>query len=59
MSKLIILHYETQEVIVCDYDENVWEDPEEFMSDEQIDINSSSCHWMVVDKLVIKYLKNG
>ena len=54
MSKLIILHYETQEVLIYDYDENVWENPEEFMSDEQIDINSSSCHWMVVDEVNIK-----
>lgn len=54
MSKLVILHYETKEVLIYDYDENLLENPEDFMSDEKININSSNCHWIVVDEVNIK-----
>ena len=52
MKKIIILNFETAEVHVYDYDENVWEDCEEFMMSENIRFND--CQWMLTDNLKIE-----
>ena len=57
MKKIIILCFETGEVLVYPYDENVWEDAEDFMSSEEIDLNTNMCQWMIVDELQIKIMQ--
>lgn len=52
--KIIILNFETGEVHVYPYDENVWEDCEDFMESEEVGLNSNTCQWMVVDEVNIK-----
>jgi len=54
VKKIIILDFFTQEVLVYDYDENIWEDCIEFLESDQIGLNSNNCQWMVVDELNIK-----
>lgn len=52
--KIIILDFRTQDVIIYNYDENIWESCEDFIESEEINLNSGDCQWMVVDKLNIK-----
>lgn len=54
--KIIILDFRAQEVLVYDYDENIWEDCIEFIESNEINLNSNDCQWMVVDKLNIKII---
>ena len=54
MKKIIILRFSTSEVLVYPYDENIWEDGEDFMNSEEIDIDYSNCQWMIVDELNIQ-----
>lgn len=54
MSKIIILDFTSAEVHVYNYDEAVWEDCEEFMMHEEINLNPNNCQWMVVNDLNIK-----
>lgn len=56
MKKIIILDFESGEVLVYPYDENIWEDAEDFMSSEEVDINHNNCQWMIVDELQIKIM---
>jgi len=52
--KIIILDFKTQNVLVYDYDENIWEDCIDFIESEEINLNSNDCQWMVVDELNIE-----
>lgn len=54
MKKIIILNFVTAEVHIYDYDEAVWEDCEEFMGQEDINLNPSDCEWMVVNSLKLE-----
>lgn len=54
LKKIIILDFKTQEVLVYEYDENVWKDCVEFLESDEIGLNSNDCQWMVVDKLKIE-----
>lgn len=52
--KIIILVFDTEEVLVYDYDENVWESCEDFLESEEMNLNSSNCQWMVIENLNIQ-----
>jgi hypothetical protein len=52
--KIIILDFRTQDVLIYDYDENIWESCEDFIESEEINLNSNDCQWMVVDEINIK-----
>lgn len=59
IKKIVILNFETQEVLVYTYDENIWSEPEDFIENLRAEgieeeISSVNCQWMVVDDLVIK-----
>jgi hypothetical protein len=58
MKKIIILDFSTAEVHVFPYDENVWTDAEDFITDENengsIALSLSNCQWMIVDDLNIQ-----
>lgn len=56
MKKIIILDFESGEVLVYTYDSNIWGDAEDFMSSEEIDLNTNMCQWMIVDELQIKIM---
>lgn len=56
MKKIIILDFRTQNVLVYDYDENVWEDCIDFLTSEEINLQPNDCQWMVVDNLNIQIL---
>ena len=55
MKKLIVMDHKTQAISIYPYDENVWESPQHFHSDEEgevfpVDSNTS---WMLVDEVKI------
>lgn len=52
--KIVILDFQTQKVLIYDYDENIWEDCIEFLESDEINLNSNNCQWMVVDNLNIE-----
>ena len=58
MKKIIILDFSTAEVHVFPYDENVWTDAEDFITDENengsIALSLSNCQWMITDNLNIQ-----
>lgn len=54
VKKIIILDFFTTNVLIYDYDENVWGDCIDFIESEEINLNSNDCQWMVVDKLNIQ-----
>ena len=54
IKKIIILDYSTGEVLIKDYDENIWDCPEDMTDENGILILHSDCHWMIVDKLNLK-----
>lgn len=54
MKKLIVLDFETAEVHVYQYDENVWESPEDFTDKDGAYVITESCQWMVVADLNIQ-----
>jgi hypothetical protein len=58
MKKIIILDFSTAEVHVFPYDENVWSDGEDFITDENengnIALSLSNCQFMIVDDLNIQ-----
>ena len=51
MMKIIILDFRTAEVFVYNYDTNIWEDGENFIESEEVNLNSNDCQWMIVDEL--------
>jgi hypothetical protein len=54
MKKLIVLDHGTREVHIYNYDENIWESPEDFTDEDGHYLLDSNCEWMVVDELNIK-----
>jgi hypothetical protein len=54
IQKIIILCFETSEVLIYNYDSNIWEDVEDFLTSEEIDISPNNCQWMVVNELNIQ-----
>lgn len=54
MKKIIILDYNTGEVLITDYDPNIWESPEDMEDEFGVGLINSNCNYMVVDKLVLK-----
>jgi len=54
MKKIIILNFSNGEVLVYQYDNNIWNDAEEFLTSDEIDLNPNQCQWMIVDELTIK-----
>ena len=52
--KIIILHFETEEVLIYNYNPDIWESCEDFIESETINFNSSNCQCMVVDEVNIK-----
>jgi hypothetical protein len=54
MKKLIVLRHDTGKIDIYNYDENIWESPEEFQDDDGDYLINSNCSYMVVDKLEIK-----
>jgi hypothetical protein len=54
IKKIIILDFGESKVLVYDYDENIWESPEDMTDENGNYILDSNCQWMVVDELNIK-----
>lgn len=54
IKKIIILCSSTQEVLVYEYDMNMWENVEHFLTSDEIDLDINNCQWMVVDELNIQ-----
>ena len=54
IKKIIILCSSTEEVLVYEYDENVWENVEQFLTCDEIDLDINNCQWMVVNDLNIQ-----
>jgi hypothetical protein len=53
--KLVVLDYITNEIYVYDYDENIWECPEDYEIDGVFVIHNN-CNWLVVNELKINIL---
>ena len=54
IKKLVVLDHGEQSVTVYNYDENIWETPEDFTDENGNYVLDSNCQWMVVDDLNIK-----
>ena len=54
MLKIIILDESTGEVLITDYDPNIWEEPEDITDEFGNVLIHSSCSYMIVDKLILK-----
>ena len=54
IKKIIILDYSTGEVIIKDYDENIWDCAEDMTDEAGNLILHSDCYYMIVDKLNLK-----
>ena len=54
IKKIIILDYSTGEVLIKDYDENIWDCAEDMTDEDENLILHSDYHWMIVDKLNLK-----
>ena len=54
MQKIIILDESTGEVLIRDYDPDLWEDPEDMVDEFGVALIHSSCSYMIVNKLIIK-----
>jgi hypothetical protein len=54
IKKIVILDFRSQEVLIYDYDQNIWEDCIDFLESEEINLNSNDCQWMVVNELNIQ-----
>ena len=52
--KIIILDHNEQKVMIYDYDENVWESPEDMVDEDENIILDSNCQWMIVNELNIE-----
>ena len=53
MKKLIVMSYTDQSIEVYNYDENIWESPEDFTNEDGIYVVDNNCHYMVVDVVQI------
>ena len=49
--KIIILDFSDNQVYIKEYDENIWSNAEEFLS--ETGFNETNCQWMVVNKLIL------
>ena len=54
IKKLVVLDHGEQSVTVYNYDENIWESPEDFTDENGIYVLDSNCQWIVVEELNIK-----
>ena len=54
IKKIIILDYSTGEVLIKDYDENIWDYAEDMTDEDGNLILHSDCNWMIVDELNLK-----
>ena len=54
IKKIIILDYSTGEVIIKDYDENIWDCAEDMTDENGNLLLHSDCHYMIVNKLNLK-----
>ena len=54
MKKLLVIDHNTQEVLVYQYDENIWESPEDYTDENGIYVIDNNCSWIAVDELNIK-----
>ena len=58
MKKIIILDFSTAEVHVFPYDDSIWSDGEDFITDENkggsVTLSLSNCQWMIADNLNIQ-----
>jgi len=53
MKKLVVMDQVTQAISVYQYDENIWESPEDFTTEEGEQPIDSNVSWMVVDELTV------
>ena len=53
MKKLIVMDHVTQAISVYQYNENIWESPEDFTTEEGEQPIDSNVSWMLVDELTI------
>jgi hypothetical protein len=49
MKKIIILDFSDAEVYIKDYDDKVWQNAEDFLSEHGF--RESDCQWMIVDQV--------
>lgn len=54
MKKLIVIDHVDETVTVYPYDENIWESPEDYTTEDGIYVLNSDCSWIVVDEVNIK-----
>jgi hypothetical protein len=54
MKKLVVVDHRDKTMTVYPYDENVWESPEDYMTEDEELVIHSDCSWIVVDALTIK-----
>ncbi len=50
--KLVVLSYISLEIWIYDYDENIWESPEDFQFEDEYVIHDN-CHWTLMDTVKI------
>jgi hypothetical protein len=51
MKKIIILDFSDNQVYIKNYIEDLWNNPEEFLSENGFD--ETNCQWIVVNKLIL------
>lgn len=56
MKKLVVIDHATEEVLVHQYDEDVWDCPEDYTDENGTYVIDSNCSWIVVDELNIKII---
>lgn len=57
IEKIIILNFETTEVLVCDFDPNIYENASDFFEGDyakELGLDESNCQYMVVNELNIQ-----
>lgn len=53
--KLVVMDMITQSISVYEYDENIWESPEHFETEEGEQPIDSNVSWMLIDELTINF----
>ena len=54
MKKLIVIDHSCETVTVYPYDENVWECPEDYTTQDGVYVINNDCTWIVVSEVNIK-----
>lgn len=54
MKKLVVVDHRDKTMTVYPYDENVWESPEDYMTEDEELVIHSDCSWILLDALTIK-----